>query len=373
MAESRCGCAKRQRRDRTLNIPVFDPFGVTSDPKMPFLARAINPIEVQHQFEHYLTRLTGEKGEVRLCTIRVVRYKPERRCLIEYDLEVERPNTPPEVIILIGKTQAWGLGKSSYHLLKSLWNAGFGTNNEDGISVPEPIGVIPEFQMWFQRKMPGIIATRLLTESGGVALARRIAEVVYKLHQAGITPHRRRHTMADELRILHEYLPLVAQMKPQWAKRLKRLLDACDRLGATTPEPRTCGIHRDFYPDQVIVDGTRLYLLDFDLYCEGDPGLDIGNFLGHLVEQSLRTLGDLDALTAQGEALEERFIELSGETSRTAVRTYTTLTLARHIYLSTQFSERRPFTEKLLELGEECLLSTKQRTGHQHPTAHSTF
>jgi aminoglycoside phosphotransferase (APT) family kinase protein len=116
-----------------------------------------------------------------------------------------------------------------------------------------------------------------------------------------------------------------------------------------------CGIHRDFYSDQVIVDGPRLYLIDFDLYCLGDPALDIGNFLGHITEQSLRTLGDAGALAEVERALEERFIELSGEAVRPAVRGYAVLTLARHIYLSTRFPERRPWTERLLELCEERL------------------
>src|SRR5207247_2408874 len=99
--------------------------------------------------------------------------------------------------------------------------------------------------MWFQHKVPGVVATRLLADARGVVLARRIAEAIHKLHQAGIPTHRR-HTMADELRILRERLSLVAQMQPQWAERLEHLLDACDRLGASTPDPRPCGIHRDF-------------------------------------------------------------------------------------------------------------------------------
>ena len=82
--------------------------------------------------------------------------------------------------------------------------------------------------------------------------------------------------MADELRILHEHLPLVAEMKPHLGKRIERVLTACDQLGATLTAPKPCGIHRDFYPAQVIVHGARLYLLDFDLYCRGNPGLDIG-------------------------------------------------------------------------------------------------
>src|SRR5262249_38327665 len=154
-----------------------------------------------------------------------------------------------------------------------------------------------------------------------------------------------------------------------WAGPLRRLLAAAARLGAATREPKTCGVHRDFYADQVIVDGNRLFLIDFDLYAEGDPALDIGNFLGHITEQSLRTLGDPAALTDRELALEERFVELSGVTPA-AVRTYATLTLLRHIYLSPQFPERRAFTQPLIELCEERLGVTRHlRAAESKPTA----
>jgi hypothetical protein len=65
--------------------------------------------------------------------------------------------------------------------------------------------------------------------------------------------------------------------------------------------------------------------------------------------------GDRNALSDRAAALEERFVELSGAGTRAAVRAYTTLTLVRHIYLSTQFWERSPFTERVLELSEELL------------------
>ena len=51
----------------------------------------------------------------------------------------------------------------------------------------------------------------------------------------------------------------VARDRPGWAGRLDRLLGACRRLGSSIPEPAPRGIHRDFYPDQVLVDGRRLY------------------------------------------------------------------------------------------------------------------
>ena len=134
--------------------------------------------------------------------------------------------------------------------------------------------------------------------------------------------------MADELRILHERFRLVGAINPSWCARLWAILDACDHLGAALPEPVPRPIHRDFYPDQVIVDGHRLYLLDFDLCCLGDPALDIGNFVGHLKEYALRQLGDPEALAEQEAALVERFAQLSGPQVLPSVRAYTTLTLA---------------------------------------------
>jgi Phosphotransferase enzyme family len=341
-------------REHVVDVALIDPLGVTNDPAMSSLAAALDPAEVRRRFRGRLRRVTGENGLPRLRTIRVTRYKPGRRCVIEYDLEVERPDAAPEMVTLIGKVRRLRSGKSGYRLLSALWEAGFGADSADGITVAEPIGVVPEFRMWLQRKVQGQVATDLLAAPGGEDLVRRIAEAAHKVHRAGVLA-KRRHTMNDELRILHERLPSVARSEPRWAWRIQRLLDACDRLGARTLKPEPCGIHRDFYADQVIVAGPRLCLIDFDLYCEGDPALDIGNFLGHIREQSLRSLGDPEALADLEVAMEERFVELAGERTRPAVRAYKLLTLARHVHLSTLFPERRPFTGNLLELCEEYL------------------
>ena len=334
---------------------VTDPFNVIADTQMPFLAGAIDPLKVQQQF---IQHLPPAINIAQLRAIRVIRHKPGKRCLIEYDLEIENP-AASQGFTLIGKARAKGTDIKSCHVQQALWSTGFAANSDDSVSVPEPMGVIPAFQMWLQRKVSGVIATQLLPKPGGNGLAKRIAEAAYKLHQAGIPPRRPSHRMTCELQILYERLPLVLQRYPQWANRLEQILNACSRLAAATPEPTLRGIHRDFYPDQVIVDHSRLYLLDLDLYCQGDPGLDIGNFIGHITEQSLRMLGGADALADRENAMVERFVQLYGEAIYPAVQSYATLTLVRHIYLSTQFPERRPFTESLLELCEQRLATAE--------------
>lgn len=336
-----------------MTISISDPFGVQADPQMTSLALALDPLVAKKELKRRLPRLSGS-GRLRLKAIRVTRYKPSRRCVIEYDVEVQRPEGAVQVRTLIGKVRARRFGNEGFRMLDDIWKAGFDDNSLDGISVPEPLGVISRLQMWFQHKVPGETATTLLAGPRGVPLASQIAEAAHKLHRAGV-PTDRRHGMADELRILHECFAKLQVSKPEWSERLARLGIACDRLGASVPEPIACGIHRDFYAAQVIVAPDRLYLLDFDLYCWGDPALDIGNFIGHMIEYALREIGCATALVEAERALEERFLELAGADSRQAVEAYTLLTLARHVYLSTQFPERMGTAENLLALCEHRL------------------
>jgi aminoglycoside phosphotransferase (APT) family kinase protein len=286
---------------------------------------------------------------------------------VEYDVKIRRPDAKDEKVTLIGKMRVRRSGNEAYRLQDEIWNAGFAAGSADGISVPEPIGVIADFQMWFQRKVGGVTAEEFFLRASkeeSIALARRVAAAIHKLHRAGV-PTEKTHTMADELRILRTCFEKVILLRPEWTERLERLLAACEKLGRNLPPPVACGIHRDFYSSQVIVDGppsdrfsaagARLWLIDFDLYCLGDPGLDAGNFIGHITEQALREYGSEAALREVEWALEEHFVELSGEQVRASVQAYSTLTLARHVYLSTQFTERHRLTAALLELCEQRL------------------
>jgi aminoglycoside phosphotransferase (APT) family kinase protein len=308
---------------------------LSADPKMPFLREALDPAAATRALREALG------GEVRLREVRLLRHKPGRRALVEYGLVTGET--------LLGKVRAKGLDRRSYEVQRELWEAGF--------PVPEPLGTVPALRMWLQRKLPGVPVAELLAEPGGTGLAADIAELIHRLHATGVQPRRRPHTMREELRILHERLPRVAESRPGWRPRIERLLRGCDRLGAALPEPRPASIHRDFYADQVLAARKELYLLDLDLYCAGDPGLDVGNFVAHVTDWSLRALGDPAALRDREEALVERFVELSGERVLPAVRAYAALTLARHVHISTLFPQRRPFTGRILELAEEQVRS----------------
>ena len=331
-------------RSLAVAVPVHDPTGAIGDPELPTLALALHPDAAEAQLARVPSLAAAGAGP--LVRIAVLRHKPGRRCLIAYELE--RYGT------VLGKIQRRRYGKSGFRLLAALRVAGL-DGEGDGIAVPEPLGSIGAFRMWLQREAPGRRATEKIDAGDDDGrLARRIAEAAHKLHRAGV-PAERRHGVGDELRILDACLERVAAVEPRLAPRLQRLSRRCARAPEHLAGAPSSGIHRDFYADQVLVDGNRLTLVDFDLYCEGDPALDIGNFLGHVAEQALRMRGDANAFRGFENELEARFGELAGADACARVPVWTALTVARHVYLSTRFEERRALTERLVNVAEERL------------------
>lgn len=105
---------------------VTDRFDIIQDPKIPFLQDALDPIKVKAIFQ---SNFCFSCNKFQLLKIEVIRYKPQKRCLIEYHFQGEQP------LVLIGKIRAKGLDLKSYKLQKQLWHSGFNNHSDDEISV----------------------------------------------------------------------------------------------------------------------------------------------------------------------------------------------------------------------------------------------
>ncbi len=330
------------------SIIVDDSPDLASEPGWSFLRPALDPSEARRCLEPHLTQLGAVHAQLR--GIRVTRHKPGRRCIVEYEFDAGA-GSHEQSLVLLGKSRIKGVNANAQLALESLWNAGF--NPASGsVCVPQPLGSVPAWRMTLQRKVAGVPAGERLAKREGALVAARIAEAIHALHTRG-TPPARHHTVDDELRILRERLSRVD--RAAGAGRIERLLDRCERLAARVPRCEPRPIHRDFYPAHVLVEGNRLWLIDFDLYCAGDPSLDAGNFLAHMIEERLRRDGCAEGPSEAESAFESRYAQLAGRRVLPAIRAYTTLSLVRHVHLSTQYPERRHTTPALLELCERRL------------------
>lgn len=346
---SRCAAATTSRWSSAPQCPV-------SDPALPHLDTALCCVSMAPLLTEALTQTdaTSATGGLFLESADLRRHKTGRRALIEYRLRAAQPCQESSVVRVLGKLRRRGLDDSNLEMLQLLGQGAFQRHSADGSSIPAVLGSVPRLGLWLQELVPGTALSEVLNTPLARPAIRRTAEALHKLHRQTL-PLRRTHTSGDELEILEIHLREVADQRPEWRPRLTWIWDECQRLVATLPAAASVPVHRDFYHDQVLVAGERLWLVDFDLLCAGDPALDVGNFAGHLLELALREPAQRPHLESLAEAFVQRYQELAPSVSRFVLDAYTTLTLVRHISLSTRFEARRPFTARLLELCEQRL------------------
>lgn len=289
---------------------------------------------------------------------RVIRHKPGRRAIIEYQFAL--PNSPQPSYFL-GKYSHKGVGSAAFGYQKILWQQGW--DSRARFAVAEPLALLPIWNSWLQRKVTGTALTEHLIPGEPLLpmLGQQAGEALAALHQhrglqqavAAKTWH-----LADELRVLASGLKKVTAANPHWQVRIERILSACEEVGRLSTMGKTSLVHRDFYPDQILVNATlplQLTLLDFDLCCISSPALDVGNYLAHVRELALRKYGDIQLLQAHEQAFVSAYLIRCPDVEPLAISAFTTLSLVRHIFLSTQFSDRHHTTEQLMTICERNL------------------
>lgn len=140
-----------------------------------------------------------------------------------------------------------------------------------GLGAPAVLGSDPTSGTVATAALPGQVLTDLL-ERGDTGPCVQVGARLAQLHRAAPPAGTPRHGPEEELQVLRRWTGLAEQYGLAAGQRLPRL-----------PMPRRQTlIHRDFHDGQVLVDGDRIGLLDFDLMAVGDPALDLANFIAQL-------------------------------------------------------------------------------------------
>jgi Ser/Thr protein kinase RdoA (MazF antagonist) len=259
--------------------------------------------EALPQLEELLDRDTASrvladvyKEPVQVLDAVVVRHRPGRRSTLRYDLSIagraER---------VYAKTYASDRAPRVLAGITAIASTGA---CGPWVVLPEPLGCVPRLRLVVQREVAGVPATpRLL--AGDQDLTRRIARALHALHSAAIELERE-HGLEDELGILSARLvELPRTILPEARDCFEALARAAGAL-----DWRLHPVHRDLYHEQILVDGERLALLDFDDAALSEPAVDVANFLAHLRLLAQEEPGSAASLDAVRAAFESEYAAL---------------------------------------------------------------
>lgn len=320
---------------------------ILADEKFGFLADSFRLQRAGKMLRQTKPRLTLSCDRLTVANVVARRHKPGRRCLIEFELA--NHNGP---ICILGKASAKRLDRRAFETQFDFFHRhGFGYLAQDRICVPRPIGICEPWNMWFQERIDAHDGSRILDTGKLSSVAPQIATTIAKVHNSRFVATRK-HRVNDELGILIERLTPMIELVPHRAHAIKRVLKNCLALGSEIDEQLVTPVHRDFYHDQLLFPDQGTMLVDLDLVSMGHPALDVGNFIAHLTEHSIRNFGTSDHWRQAEDLIVSHYLKLNPRCTRESILAFKALSFARHIWISWRIKSRRRWTTRIVDEAE---------------------
>lgn len=250
------------------------------DGELPALIHAADPVMAGRVLRRALGSRRGR------CRVALGHYGRRNRCVLVYELQ--GASTHPERIY--GKVSVDGRGATADAVIAAL-HARLPHRPEGArVTVPRSLGFHPAMGLLLLESVPGsprlssLLKAMSGARSGSAAIERAVegcAEVAAALHTSGVTLGPRR-SIGRDLAQLGEAAEGVRRIAPPLGAWLNAsLTEVEERLIGSRALP-ACLCHGDFRHSQILFEGDRRALLDFDTVCQAEPALDLGHFLAYL-------------------------------------------------------------------------------------------
>ncbi|HEX9342968.1 MAG TPA: hypothetical protein VF995_05065 [Actinomycetota bacterium] len=295
--------ATADHRRRTIGVVTATPQGLErrfmeEDRRLTGLAEALDG-------RRMAARLAAALGPVEACAATPVRYKPNDRCVIRYEL---RNADGPR--LLFGKLLADGWS-AKLALLDALAVAG---HTDEAVPPTLPVVAhLPDLGLLLQPAVDRAVELNRAGFDPAVPAATRAAWLrAAGRHLAGLQgcalPGAPERALAADLDELATYIAPMYQADPPLARRYQAVLDTLEQHVGAAPPPQPVAGHGAFRTDQFLLPGgdagtadtDTLVMIDLDGACRAEPARDLGNFLAYLDWKTIRR-PDLVAVVGEAE------------------------------------------------------------------------
>jgi hypothetical protein len=291
------------------------------DGDLPALIGATDSRRLTPILNQVLPALEGQPFAVGDCRAELVDYGRQHRATLRYHLtSAASDGAGPRELLVYGKITGDGSGAMAESISATLRARVAASTTGYRFSVPRALPWQPELTLSLLEALPGeaLIADQLKARLRGkpapadtLTLEEMIdvsAHIAATLHTSGLDLGRRR-TFDDELAALRRGVAAVERVSPALGARLATYLEAIAEHGARTAPLPSCFNHGDFTYGQILFDGRRSGLIDFDSVSQAEPALDLGQFLTYLRVASLKSKLTPAATKELIDRLADRFLE----------------------------------------------------------------
>jgi hypothetical protein len=219
--------------------------------------------------------------------IRLLRYRPHSRAVIQYTGRDAEGNMAGEVVGKVYRSES--KAKRMWRILQAV-EAGTGGSS----IVPRPLLLEKDLAFLLMAKAPGRSLQAVINDPRGADPGASVRLAARALRSFNATDPGDAKTRKLSKDIEH----LADEVKETKAKRLsgidaRSLVKAIEqRSELLSPPPRPSLLHGAFKPSAVLIEGERSTFVDLDACCAGDPARDVGCFTGKLLSLAQGPDGD---------------------------------------------------------------------------------
>jgi hypothetical protein len=293
------------------------------DGELPTLVDATDRRRMVEIFRETLPETLEQRFVVEDCEVELVSYRRRQRCVLRYTVAGRDVGSDGvRRLVAYGKVSAVGSETPKGMIIEALRRRILERGAGHAFAVPQSLGWRPELQLLLLEALPGeaqiapALKARLRGEPppGALRLEEMVAtcgRVAAALHGSGLTIGPAR-TLDDELAGLQREIAIVRPFGRDFGDRAQARLEQMAALAEQSERLRPCLSHGDFKHEQLLFDGARSGLIDFDAISQAEPALDLGNFLAHLRVDAEKIQRQASVSSPLGEELAEQFLRAYG-------------------------------------------------------------
>jgi len=310
----------RARNDMTGAMPLSTPWlfipgaqlivhAFPLDPVLPSLIDAADPPAMKEAL-HRIWQ--PQRLRVRRVRIETLSYTPEQRAALEYEVFVEDKDTgAPRSRRLVGKLDVRGSPARQFAGHWAVWRRTLGR-----VSIAPPAGYLAVMGLTLQEFVSGVRLSDIAGAGAFLDQMRAAARAIAVVHSLNL-PMRSERGLEKEMGVVKRWIGLLTGLRPARAKSLRRL---GERLHSELAERMrmTATVHADFHLANVLADGDRVTIIDWDQVARGDPMIDVGRVLASLRVSSMRVNGTLAGLAGAEEVFLEAYLDQTKDDERRA-------------------------------------------------------
>lgn len=251
-----------------------------NDPQLWHLPELMDLKKAQEHFPYQacLGQEFYSSDNIRVLSATIVRYKPELRCTIRYDLESETRNNP-QPFSIFAKTFADDQSTTIYQRAEYFWEQSL--NNSGEFSVAKPLGLSEGISTVWQTAVSGRPLIEIINQANFQDILNLVAKGLALFHKSSLAINTKSR-LDDRLEEARKRLAKIYQTFPECRDSLQSLLVTLEIWATEFPPFQETLIHGDFHLEQLHLADRKIVLFDFDDLALGDPLQDIADFMAQL-------------------------------------------------------------------------------------------